>query len=203
MKRGWFAISIGLAIAITMLFFILSPKPKQTITIQPLGYIDSEILAAAEAQITASYSNVVIVRHPPVDLPTSAYYSPRNRYRAEKLLDYLNTLRKDERSKIVGITTSDISTTKGDLYDWGVLGLGELGGGACVVSTFRLKRSISNDLFLQRFKKVVVHELGHTFGLDHCNAKQCVMEDYKGTVTTLDASKGDFCTSCKSRILHL
>jgi archaemetzincin len=132
-----------------------------------------------------------------VGLPKAAYYAPRQRYRAEKLLEFLRDSCRATFTKIVGITEVDISTTKGEYYDWGIFGLATIGGAACVVSSFRLKGKASAERFLTRLLGTVTHELGHTFGLLHCPTKGCVMEDAKGTVKTVDASTGKFCAGCR------
>jgi archaemetzincin len=70
-----------------------------------------------------------------------------------------------------------------------------------VVSSFRLhKRSATPDLFKARLVKVVNHELGHTFGLDHCTTPGCLMEDAAGSIKTVDRETGDFCADCRARL---
>ena len=70
--------------------------------------------------------------------------------------------------KIVGLTSKDISFTKGEVYDWGIFGLGSLDGKACVISTFRLGAGkADNALKMQRLIKFINHEVGHTFGLEN------------------------------------
>ena len=51
--------------------------------------------------------------------------------------------------------------------------------------------------FQQRFGKVIVHELGHTFGLQHSANPVCVMTDYKGSMKGLDASSDSLCKGCR------
>jgi len=98
--------------------------------------------------------------------------------------------------KIVGLTEVDISTMKGEYPDWGIFGLGNMPGQACVVSTWRLSSRKSQQTFRKRLGKVIVHELGHTFGLDHCPVQGCLMEDARGQVSTVDREAG-FCESCR------
>lgn len=122
-----------------------------------------------------------------VDLPKSAFYPKRARYRAEKLLDFLGPRLPKGGSRILGLTSVDISTTKGKIDDWGILGLATLDGAACVLSSFRCKRLAKNAEHARvRFAKVAVHEIGHTFGLDHCPNRGCLMEDGGGSVLTTD-----------------
>lgn len=101
--------------------------------------------------------------------------------------------------KIVGLTEKDISTTKGEIEDWGVFGLGYLPGKACIVSTFRLgakaEPADAERIKRERLVKVVIHEIGHNFGLDHCPEIRCTMQDAMGSILTVDRENG-FCRKC-------
>ena len=122
-----------------------------------------------------------------------AYYPVRNRYRADSLIRYLS--QSDSRDTIlIGITNKDISTSKNQIRDWGVMGLGYRPGDACVISTYRLSKA---DLDSQLYK-VAIHELGHTQGLSHCKDKTCFMRDADGG-NPLGEEK-DFCPDCKSTL---
>ncbi|HEY5956347.1 MAG TPA: hypothetical protein VIV60_07345 [Polyangiaceae bacterium] len=134
------------------------------------------------------------------DLPKSAYYSPRQRYRADKLLDYLDRVAPADATRILGLTGVDISTTRGSVYDWGVLGLASIDGRVGVLSKLRCSRGTKTvEEALYRFGKTAVHELGHTLGLQHCPRLGCLMEDAKGTVLTTDREY-DLCPSCRARL---
>lgn len=170
---------------------------QKVIAIQPLGKFDSDLICAVRDQLIDNYHALVVVK-PELPLPKQAYNPKRSRYRCEKLLDYLETT-DTKASKVLGLTTVDISTTKGIYPDWGILGQGQMNGRPCIVSTFRMRgtdKKVSEKLFRSRFAKVVAHEIGHTFGLDHCPTKGCLMEDANGTVKTVDGEI-DFCAHCK------
>src|SRR6202000_1310347 len=108
----------------------------------------------------------------PIQLPQSAYYSPRNRYRADSIISYLDRFGRAD-TVIIGLTAKDISMNKGNIKDWGIMGLGFQPGNACVISAFRLSKSnLSEQLY-----KIALHELGHTQGLPHCKNKICYMRD--------------------------
>jgi len=135
------------------------------------------------------------------NLPRSAYYPARKRYRADTLLNYLLGVRPANYDYIIGITDKDISCTNGIYEDWGVFGLGFMPGRSCVISTFRLKKNMkSEEHFRERVYKVVLHELGHNIGLDHCPSTNCLMEDAGGTIKTVDAEKLEVCDDCKEKI---
>ena len=125
----------------------------------------------------------------------------RERYKADKLLASLEGGIDKHFTKVSGLTARDISTSKDAIDDWGIFGLGKLGGRSCVVSTFRLRAGKPTDPVIQaRLMKVVNHELGHTFGLDHCPAVGCLMQDAGGEIATVDGGSGIPCAACAARL---
>lgn len=181
------------------------PKPKPVIALQSLGNCSAKDIEQAKQGILTLYDCEVKIA-PVVALPQKAYYEPRARYRADKLLDFLEHDVKlgFECVKIVGLTTKDISFTKGEVFDWGIFGLGSLDGKTCVISTFRLGAGKADaTMQMQRLIKVINHEIGHTFGLEHCPVKGCLMQDAQGLIKTVDEEQGAFCDDCHQRIAHV
>ena len=173
------------------------------VAIQPLGSVKAVDITRVKDGIAARYSVKVEVL-PPEPLPAVAWYEPRQRYKADDILDAMAASRP-RFDKIVLLTSRDISVTKDEGRDegkdWGILGLGQLGGRVCVVSTFRLRAGKAGEtLFAARLVKVVNHELGHTFGLDHCEAAGCLMQDARGKIATVDGEKGAPCTACSRKL---
>lgn len=170
-----------------------SAPGRPRVCLVPLGPFDRALVAPVVRGIEELYGLEVAVQ-PPVPLPASAYYPPRRRYRAEKLLAFL-----DERVQpgscdlLIGFTRVDISTTKGEHQDWGILGLAWVGGPSGVVSSHRLGRRATRQLQAMRAVKVTNHELGHALGLDHHEVAGCLMEDAGGTVKTVDRESGLLC----------
>jgi archaemetzincin len=179
-----------------------SPTPvaaAQILYVQPLGGCASKTEGAEQvvAALRAFYPIEVRVL-PCRELPQAAYYPPRNRYRAERLLVFLNQRLPKDGLRILGLTDTDISTTKGKVADWGVMGLGELPGTATVISSFRCRKKSRNAAHAsERLAKVAVHEIGHTLGLPHCPTLGCLMEDAIGKVVTTDRER-DFCPRCRA-----
>jgi archaemetzincin len=162
---------------------------NSVIVIQPFNDFTPELTNSVFAKLKEINPNTIL--RTPIQLPKKAYYPPRNRYRADSLIKYLGNFGSAD-TVIIGLTNKDISTTKGDISDFGVMGLGYCPGNSCVVSTFRLaKTNISEQFF-----KLAIHELGHTQGLPHCSNKICFMRDANGK--NVFNEEKDFCPSCKS-----
>ena len=155
--------------------------------------LSRELIAA----IATQYNADVLVQPKVQVFPASTYYKPRSRYRAELILKHLNKLPGNHRSYLA-VTTHDISTTKDEVYDWGVMGLGYQPGKSCVISTYRLKTP-NTPLFNERVIKVALHEIGHNLGLPHCKySTTCYMADAVGTVKSVDKETRQLCEHCKA-----
>jgi len=173
---------------------VVIPKKQQVeILIQPFSDLPVEKSKYVFIKIREKWPNTKLL--PAVPIPAVAFYKPRNRYRADSLLKWLSP-KANINQKIVGITSKDISTTKGNNPDHGVMGLGAMGGKSCMISTFRLKKGSNEQLF-----KTVIHELGHNFNLPHCSIEACYMADAKGK-NPLD-KETDFCPSCKTKLINV
>lgn len=198
MKRTTLLLAIGLTIVLAVgIFFLKSssavipasesklPIAVKSIRILPLGPgCSPAFIQETQHQIRRFIPDAQLLKHS--DLPTHAYYRPRSRYRADSLIHWMGRQAKPDQV-ILGITTVDISTTKGDQADWGVMGLGFCPGNAAVASSYRLKNKTA-------FWKVAIHELGHTAGLPHCSVKSCFMRDADGGNPTADETA--FCPTC-------
>ncbi len=195
-------------ILISSIFAGLNCRPNLNypikIGIMRLGKLDDVFFAQAKKEIELFY-NASVIDLGEKPLPKIAYYSPRNRFRANKLIKWLRETSPDSIDYILGITSSDISITKGEIQDYGIMGLAYNPGRSGVVSTFRLSKGAKNQSHvLERFSKTVLHELGHNFGIEHCShSKHCLMRDACGTVKTLDAEAKNVCGTCKRRLGEL
>ncbi len=177
---------------------------KVKVAIQPFNDFPDDVARATQAAIDSMY-NIESVILSPIALPQSAYYAPRDRYRADSLIRVLKYIKTDEYDKILGLTTSDISTTKDGYKDFGIMGLGFCPGESCLGSIYRVQRGAKNKAHLiSRFRKVTVHELGHTFGLKHCTYDpRCLMQAAKGKATTIDKAEEILCKNCRKQIQHV
>jgi archaemetzincin len=192
-------IVFALMIALCMKAAAFAADALPAIAVQPLGNVPKDVIETVTRGLAQIYA-VRIEVLPAKEMPASAYFRPRARHRAEKLLDWLETNTDAKYAKVIGLTTGDISTTKDDILDWGIFGLGQLGRRPCVVSTFRLGRKVPRAKMLERTERVASHEIGHTFGLEHCPEPGCIMRDAEGKVATVDSDSGHLCERCRARV---
>lgn len=176
------------------------PKSQRVVAVVPLGEVEPAYVQAVARAVEARVDAQVRVE-PTRPLPPEAYHAPRRRYRAEKLLDALDAQPPAGAWKVLALTQAEISTTKDDIPDWGIGGLGNIGGRSCVVSAFLVrKHSRGQKQLVRRLADLAVHELGHTLGMPHCPTKGCVMRDANGKLLrSLDSSNGHYCEVCRLR----
>jgi archaemetzincin len=181
-----------------VIVFSFKTYTPRTIYIQPLGNVNQKLLNYVKNSVTEFYGYTCIIK-PKINLTNDILTASKTRYEASKILNKFNS----NQNKII-ITEVDIAHRKNSSFpEWGIFGLGLRPGKTCVVSTFRLKKGVTIQQMLVRLKKVSLHEIGHNFGLMHCNKhKNCLMNDAKGTIKQVDKEKIWFCQRCSKIINH-
>ena len=167
-------------------------KPSKIIYIQPLGNLNQEYLTYIKKSVKEFYGYDCVIKTK-INLTNAILARSKTRYEAGKILKKYNS-----KENILLITEIDIAHRKSrEFPEWGVFGLGFRPGTTCVISTFRLKKNVSKAKFLERLKKVALHEIGHNLGLEHCTIdKNCMMTSASGTVKQVDREKIWFCSKC-------
>lgn len=130
--------------------------------------------------------------------PTPALNSARGQYHSTSLLHELARFSAD--AKVLGITTVDLFVPVLTF----VFGEAQLPGRCALVSSHRLREEFYGlparaDLLEQRLIKEAMHELGHTYGLRHCDHWECVMASTH-SVERLDVKLAEFCPECRKAI---
>ena len=143
--------------------------------------VSQQQLSEACNLLKENFPTLKIVKGEKVQLPSHCYNGKR--YRADSILRYLHRIKPDSITKVIGITSSDISSTRtlvknGNRVtypDYGILGLGRRPGTVCVVSNHRMGSNA------ETFSKTVLHEFMHTLGVPHCTHEKCIMQDGNGS----------------------
>lgn len=194
--------SLAIALAAALAAPARAPgRAAPVVALVPVGPVDARLLQVARGAVESRFAVQVRVEAAR-ELPRSAWYAPRKRWRAEKILEALEADPPSGAWKVVAVTAAEISTAKDAVEDWRVAGLGSMGGAGCVVSLWINERhSRTRAILERRTADLVIHELGHTLGLEHCESPGCVMRDAKGRyLESMDSSSGELCERCRGRV---
>lgn len=139
------------------------------------------------------------VRAPSFD-PEIAFESSRGQYNSRVLMAEMLRETSPEPTRILGVAGVDLFIP---VLTY-VFGEAQLDGRAAVVSTHRLDSKIyglppNRPLLLQRLRKEVIHELGHTYNLLHCHQHPCVMMS-STYVEGIDLKSDHFCDRCLDQL---
>jgi len=134
--------------------------------------------------------------------PLKAFDPARGQLSSTRILEWLLEVGPRDVRKLVGVTDMDLFIPVLTF----VFGEAQLGGRAAVVSTARLMpeggTTLNGRLLVARLAKEVVHELGHSFGLVHCDETHCVMSR-SASLIDVDTKNGGLCHDCWTRYLEL
>lgn len=165
------------------------------IRLVPVGAIPQARLEYLAGHLVRLLRQGVIV-HTEAFPPESVFDARRDQYRSDLLIGQLKRAFAYD-TRVIGVTELDLFIPVLTF----VFGEAELGGHAAVVSTFRLRNELYGlpadpDLMEARLVKEAMHELGHTFGLLHCQHTACVMQT-SPYAELVDLKPADFCTECR------
>jgi archaemetzincin len=187
-----------------------TPKIQSAVklALQPYGdFSNQEIMMANK--VLDSFFKLDITILPTKKLDPRAFVKIKlPRYRADSIIKFQKEyIKVDSFDYILGLTNKDISTTKKEkvklnptYLDWGILGLAQLNGNSCVISTKRMDKDKHPKKFGLRFRKVVIHEFGHNLNLPHCPNTSCVMTSAVESITNIDNARLAFCDSCIAKM---
>jgi archaemetzincin len=172
------------------------------IEIVPIGSVAPDIMRQLPLILEERFpGRKVIIAQQGLEQPDYAYTPERNQYEAEPILERLARF-NPQAERILGV--ADL-----DLYAPGlnfIFGQAQIGGPAGIIALARLHpefwgQPANPALLAQRTIKEAVHELGHTYGLQHCPISTCVMH-FSNTLAETDLKSSQFCPQHEAQLLR-
>lgn len=172
---------------------------KKGISLISHGQFEKEFLEKIAYDLEIEFGLPVQLSSAYTDL--SAFFDPtRRQYDANQLLKLLDSESSYRALKTVGLFQIDLFIP---ILTF-IFGQAIFKGKTGIVSIYRLKNEQyglpeNKALLFERFRKVIIHELGHTFGLIHCHVPSCVMRSTT-YVEEIDQKKPHFCKKCRGEL---
>ena len=165
------------------------------IGVLPVGMVP-EIAPKITAAHISGYLNLPATVLGPAEIPEGAFNSLRLQYDAGRVLDIFESRDFGNFRKLVAVLDIDLFVP---IFTH-VFGEARQGGNVALVSLYRLGKhpdgsTPSSPLLHERTAKVSLHELGHLFGLFHCDDDRCLMHFSVG-LEALDRLSMHFCRYC-------
>jgi len=165
------------------------------ISLVPIGFVDGDHLELLGEQLASRLGAACLIQ-PRRQNGEFAYHRARGQYHSTEILKRLLEDPHTESWRILGVTDLDLYIP---ILTF-VFGEAQLGAGAALVSTHRLRPEFyglpeNPELLQERLLKEALHELGHTFGLRHCPDYLCVMSA-SHAVERIDLKQAVFCPAC-------
>ena len=173
--------------------------PVNRIQVLPLGNLPHAALVELCRGLAEVFGSRCEILHAE-PAPARAFNTSRQQYSSTEILASLAGRAVPAAARLVAITSSDLYVPVLTF----VFGEAQLAGPCAVVSTCRLRQDfygLPADARLEnlRLLKETVHELGHTFGLAHCENYECVMAP-SHAVEWIDLKSSKFCEACRQRL---
>jgi archaemetzincin len=135
-------------------------------------------------------------------IPEAAYDSKRKQYESVEIMRMVAQATPRDAGRVLGVTDVDIAIPMLSF----LFGQAQVDGRIAIVSLCRLHQEFyglpADDRVLrERAVKEVLHELGHTFGLVHCNDPRCVMS-LATHIGLVDSKQEKYCERCGMQLVE-
>jgi archaemetzincin len=157
---------------------------------------DPELMEHARLHLARAFDRPAL-RWEGAGRPRHAFDPRRKQHASKAILSWLLEQGPPD-GKVLGVTDRDLFIP---ILTY-VFGEAQLGGRAAVVSIARLVEDVElvgAQVLVERLAKEAVHEIGHTFGLVHCDARGCVM-GRSPAVREVDVKSAELCAECRARL---
>lgn len=174
---------------------------KPAIVLVLIGFVPVEVLVHLSRSLTPIFGFPCRTA-PSLPMPVRAYDQRRSQYKGDDILALLMGLEIPQARCVLGIIDADCYMPGLNF----IFGQARIRGRDAFIALPRLRQSFyglpeNESLFRERALKEAVHELGHTYGLDHCPSPKCVMH-FSNSLPDTDIKKAEFCAQCQSKLKY-
>lgn len=148
--------------------------------------VKSELLTS---ELKKYYPRVELVSQH-IGLPEKYYHQGRNRYSGSGLLKDLGRMKKG--TVVLGVTDEVIYQKNKISPTFGIFGISTVGSHVALISLTQPSGKKHKD---DHLVKLMLHELGHAFGLKHCSDEHCFMVNAEHR--NKFSQTPSFCKHCK------
>jgi len=169
------------------------------LTLLSFGYFENDFLETIAEAVKGEFHCSVNLREGHIDL-SEFYDQARRQYNGNTLLKMVDSFSFPDSIKTLGLFNVDLFIP---ILTF-IFGQAFLNGRTGIASFYRLNNErygMTGDsrFLLDRGKKEVIHELGHTFGLIHCHNPTCVMRS-STYVEDIDQKNQHLCPKCREEL---
>ena len=171
----------------------------RSIILVSCGLFEKKLTGKVAKDVSSIFAYPVLVKECSLDI--NQFYNPgRRQYDANQLLQAISEQAPAKEVRVMGMVRVDLYIP---ILTY-IFGQAKLNGYTGLASLYRLRNEhygleSDYDLLIERFSKVIIHELGHTFGLIHCSHPVCVMRS-STYVEDLDQKEKKFCHRCRTEL---
>lgn len=139
-----------------------------------------------------------------LDIDLDKTFDPaRHQYNSSQILLQIISRPPADAVKVLGVVNVDLFIPVLTF----VFGEAQLRGTGSVIALHRLNNKFygmaeNSGLLIERLIKEAIHELGHNFGLVHCNNQSCVMKS-STYVEEVDQKSEEMCSRCQELLRGL
>jgi len=176
------------------------PSTGNVFYVQPMGDVELDKLAVVKEILEENFNREVVIL-PKEKLRRSHYVSARNQYDALRIMNWAKAHMPYQGFRYIVVLDEDIFS---DSLNF-IFGQAEMPGKLCVISLARFAdtenhiASWERALFKRRTANLLLHELGHTFNLQHCYNDDCVMK-FANSLVELDNQPDHYCADCLAEL---
>jgi len=163
------------------------------VIIVPVGTVQADILEDLKEVLTDRFDlDFTIIE--PIQVPANAYNPERRQFYSGDILEYLSGTY--DNKKVLAVIDEDLYVPELNF----IFGQAEIPGRCAIISLTRLRQTYyglpeDEAAFFERVVKEAVHELGHTYGKEHCSDGTCVMF-FSNSLQDTDKKSSYYCAKC-------